>query len=61
MRVVLNRLIFEDASMDLAEAAADALLPLIMCEQEAFQRTVRRCNLKRLETHVELAWFQRFH
>jgi hypothetical protein len=25
----------------LAEAAADALLPLIMCEQEAFQRTAQ--------------------
>ena len=39
MRVVLNRLIFEDASMELSEAAADALLPLMMCERDAFRRT----------------------
>ena len=41
MRVVLNRLIFEDASMDLVEAAADALLPLMMCERGAFERTAQ--------------------
>ena len=39
MRVVLNRLIFEDASMELSEAAADALLPLMTCERDAFRRT----------------------
>ena len=41
MRVVLNRLIFEDASMDLVESAADALLPLVMCERGAFQGTAQ--------------------
>jgi hypothetical protein len=41
MRLVLNRLIFEDASMDLVESAADALLPLMMCERGAFEATAR--------------------
>jgi hypothetical protein len=41
MRVVLNRLIFEDASMDLAESAADALLPLMHCERVAFEDVAR--------------------
>ena len=36
MRVVLNRLIFEDATVHLAECAADALLPLIAAERDAY-------------------------
>ena len=38
MRVVLNRLIFEDATVHLAECAADALLPLIAAERDAYAK-----------------------
>ena len=37
MRTVLRRMIFEDASMDLVDAAADALLPLMLVERTAFE------------------------
>ena len=36
LKLSLNRLLFEDASATLAEPAADALLPLMLCEREAF-------------------------
>ena len=36
LKLSLNRLLFEDASAALAEPAADALLPLMLCEREAF-------------------------
>lgn len=36
LKLSLNRLLFEDASTALAEPAADALLPLMLCEREAF-------------------------
>lgn len=38
LRLSLNRLLFEDASVSLAEPAADALLPLILSERSAFER-----------------------
>jgi len=38
MKVSINRLLFEDASAALAEPAADALLPLMLCEQLAFSQ-----------------------
>ena len=37
LNLSLNRLLFEDASLSLAEPAADALLPLMLCEREAFE------------------------
>ncbi|XP_022746625.1 exportin-4-like isoform X2 [Durio zibethinus] len=38
LRSLLQLLLFEDYSPDLVSAAADALLPLILCEQELYQR-----------------------
>ncbi|GMP21962.1 hypothetical protein CsSME_00000164 [Camellia sinensis var. sinensis] len=38
LRLLLQFLLFEDYSTDLISAAADALLPLILCEQELYQR-----------------------
>ena len=37
MRTTLSRMIFEDAGMDLVDAAADALLPLMLVERAAFE------------------------
>ncbi|XP_054800845.1 uncharacterized protein LOC129304991 isoform X2 [Prosopis cineraria] len=38
LRSLLQLLLFEDYSCDLVSAAADALLPLILCEQGLYQR-----------------------
>ncbi|XP_022719062.1 exportin-4-like isoform X4 [Durio zibethinus] len=38
LRSLLQLLLFEDYSPDLVSAAADALLPLILCEQGVYQR-----------------------
>ncbi|KAK4273593.1 hypothetical protein QN277_021966 [Acacia crassicarpa] len=38
LRSLLQLLLFEDYSSDLISAAADALLPLILCEQSLYQR-----------------------
>ncbi|XP_050143396.1 uncharacterized protein LOC126619158 [Malus sylvestris] len=38
LRSVLQLLLFEDYSPDLVSGAADALLPLILCEQSLYQR-----------------------
>lgn len=38
LRSLLQVLLFEDYSNDLVSAAADALLPLILCEQSIYQR-----------------------
>ncbi|VVA33066.1 PREDICTED: exportin-4 [Prunus dulcis] len=38
LRSVLQLLLFEDYSPDLVSSAADALLPLILCEQNLYQR-----------------------
>ncbi|ONH94488.1 hypothetical protein PRUPE_7G018700 [Prunus persica] len=38
LRSVLQLLLFEDYSPDLVSSAADALLPLILCEQSLYQR-----------------------
>lgn len=38
LRLLLQFLLFEDYSTDLTSAAADALLPLILCEQGLYQR-----------------------
>lgn len=38
LRLLLQFLLFEDYSIDLTSAAADALLPLILCEQGLYQR-----------------------
>jgi hypothetical protein len=37
MRVLLQRLIYEEAVFDLVDEAADALLPIIMYERQAFE------------------------
>ena len=37
MRTTLSRMIFEDAGMNLVDAAADALLPLMLVERAAFE------------------------
>ena len=52
MRVVLNRLIFEDASMELSEAAADALLPLMTCERTRFGARRRNSSRGSAETRA---------
>ncbi|KAK6915338.1 Exportin-1, C-terminal [Dillenia turbinata] len=38
LRTLLHLVLFEDYSTDLVSAAADALLPLILCEQSLYQR-----------------------
>ncbi|KAI5659953.1 hypothetical protein M9H77_28746 [Catharanthus roseus] len=38
LRSLLQMLLFEDYSSDLVSSAADALLPLILCEQNLYQR-----------------------
>ncbi|KAL5702296.1 hypothetical protein ACHQM5_027530 [Ranunculus cassubicifolius] len=38
LQSLLQMLLFEDYSSELVESAADALLPLILCEQAVFQR-----------------------
>ncbi|KAK6911324.1 Exportin-1, C-terminal [Dillenia turbinata] len=38
LRTLLHLVLFEDYSIDLVSAAADALLPLILCEQALYQR-----------------------
>jgi hypothetical protein len=38
MRVLLARLVFEDASPDFTKFAADALLPLILGDPASFKR-----------------------
>ncbi|KAK3043139.1 hypothetical protein RJ639_000028, partial [Escallonia herrerae] len=38
LRSLLQFLLFDDYSTDLVSAAADALLPLILCEQDLYQR-----------------------
>lgn len=39
LEVVLRRLLFEECKRDFAEQAADALLPMIMCEPGGYSRT----------------------
>ncbi|XP_073000684.1 uncharacterized protein [Typha latifolia] len=41
LRLLLQLLLFEDFRMELAGSAADALLPLLLCEQELYQRLVQ--------------------
>ncbi|KAF3328040.1 Exportin-4 [Carex littledalei] len=41
LRLLLQTLLFEDFRMELAGSAADAFLPLILCEQELYQRLVQ--------------------
>nr|XP_010934314.3 LOW QUALITY PROTEIN: exportin-4-like [Elaeis guineensis] len=41
LKLLLQLLLFEDFRMDLAGSAADALLPLLLCEQDLYQRLVQ--------------------
>lgn len=41
LRLLLQLLLFEDFRMDLSGSAADALLPLLLCEQDLYQRLVQ--------------------
>ncbi|CAA6673264.1 unnamed protein product [Spirodela intermedia] len=41
LRLLLHLILFEDFSMELAGSAADALLPLVLCEQDLYQRLVQ--------------------
>ncbi|XP_078429331.1 exportin-4 protein isoform X2 [Wolffia australiana] len=41
LRLLLQLILFEDIGMELAGSAADALLPLLLCEPEFYQRLVQ--------------------
>ncbi|WOL04284.1 exportin-4 isoform X1 [Canna indica] len=41
LRLLLQLLLFHDFRMELAGSAADALLPLLLCEQDMYQRLVQ--------------------
>uniref|UniRef100_A0A1D1XQV5 Exportin-4 n=1 Tax=Anthurium amnicola TaxID=1678845 RepID=A0A1D1XQV5_9ARAE len=41
LQLLLQLLLFEDFSMELAGSVADALLPLVLCEQDLYQRLVQ--------------------
>nr|CAD1836168.1 unnamed protein product [Ananas comosus var. bracteatus] len=41
LRLLMQLLLFEDFRMELAGSAADALLPLLLCEQDLYQRLVQ--------------------
>ncbi|XP_020678770.1 exportin-4 [Dendrobium catenatum] len=41
LRLLLQLVLFEDFRVDLTGSAADALLPLILCEQDLYQRLVQ--------------------
>lgn len=41
LRLLLQSLLFEDLRMELVGTAADTLLPLLLCEQELYQRLVQ--------------------
>lgn len=61
LRLLLQLLLFEDFRMELAGSAADALLPLLLCEQELYQRLVHELLEKQQNPTVKSRLTVAFH
>ncbi|KAL6641078.1 hypothetical protein ACP70R_019259 [Stipagrostis hirtigluma subsp. patula] len=61
LRLLLQLLLFEDFRMELAGSAADALLPLLFCEQELYQRLVHELLEKQQNPTVKSRLATAFH
>uniref|UniRef100_A0A0D9XKK9 Exportin-1 C-terminal domain-containing protein n=1 Tax=Leersia perrieri TaxID=77586 RepID=A0A0D9XKK9_9ORYZ len=61
LRLLLQLLLFEDFRMELAGSAADALLPLILCEHELYQRLVQELLEKQQNPTVKSRLGMAFH
>lgn len=61
LRILLQLLLFEDFRMELAGSAADALLPLLFCEQELYQRLVQELLEKQQNLTVKSRLSIAFH
>jgi hypothetical protein len=61
LRLLLQLLLFEDFRMELAGSAADALLPLLLCEQELYQRLVHELLGKQHNPTVKSRLAVAFH
>ncbi|XP_051186487.1 uncharacterized protein [Lolium perenne] len=61
LRLLLQLLLFEDFRMELAGSAADALLPLLFCEQELYQRLVHELLEKQQNPTVKSRLAVAFH
>ncbi|TVU30390.1 hypothetical protein EJB05_22006 [Eragrostis curvula] len=61
LRLLLQLLLFEDFRMELASSAADALLPLLFCEQELYQRLVHELVEKQQNPTVKSRLASAFH
>ncbi|KAF6989013.1 hypothetical protein CFC21_006411 [Triticum aestivum] len=61
LRLLLQLLLFEDFRMELAGSAADALLPLLFCEQELYQRLVHELLEKEQNPTVKSRLALAFH
>lgn len=61
LRLLLQLLLFEDFRMELAGSAADALLPLILCEQPLYQRLLQELVEKQQNPTVKSRLGMAFH
>jgi len=61
LRLLLQILLFEDFRSELAGYAADALLPLLFCEQELYQRLVHELLDKQQNPTVKSRLATAFH
>ncbi|XP_066370496.1 uncharacterized protein [Miscanthus floridulus] len=61
LRLLLQILLFEDFRLELAGYAADALLPLLFCEQELYQRLVHELLEKQQNPTVKSRLATVFH
>ncbi|XP_044324620.1 exportin-4 isoform X4 [Triticum aestivum] len=61
LRLLLQLLLFEDFRMELAGSAADALLPLLFCEQELYQRLVHELLEKQQNPTIKSRLALAFH
>ncbi|VAH04296.1 exportin-4 isoform X2 [Triticum urartu] len=61
LRLLLQLLLFEDFRMELAGSAADALLPLLFCEQELYQRLVHELLEKEQNPTIKSRLALAFH
>ncbi|KAG2537518.1 exportin-4-like isoform X1 [Panicum virgatum] len=61
LRILLQILLFEDFRLELAGHAADALLPLLFCEQELYQRLVHELLEKQQNPTMKSRLATAFH
>ncbi|KAL6883263.1 hypothetical protein ACP4OV_010677 [Aristida adscensionis] len=61
LRLLLQLLLFEDFRTELSGSAADALLPLLFCEQELYQRLVHELLEKQQNPTVKSRLATAFH